>query len=78
MSGLWIWLGAALLYLCFRAWYDNWRRPPLRGFLPVLIPHAGHPAIHAGKIGGYLDAWNVEPDPGWTLTGYIATGVGAT
>lgn len=34
MSGLWIWLGAALLYLCFRAWYDNWRRPPCAASFP--------------------------------------------
>ncbi len=25
MSGLWIWLAAGLLYVAFRAWYDNWR-----------------------------------------------------
>jgi len=137
-GGLWIWLGAALLYLAFRAWYDNWRGPLkpheierfleqlggtaaaelndlstlraflekddgrefvmlnlvklspepvphpetgaptpaarllrgyLRGFLPVMIRHAGHPAFQAAKIGGYVDAWNVAPDPGWSFVG---------
>ncbi|MEX2207104.1 MAG: hypothetical protein WEF50_12820 [Myxococcota bacterium] len=40
-----------------------------RGFLPVLIRRGGHPALHAAKVGGYIDAWNVPPDPGWTLVG---------
>lgn len=140
MSGLWIWLGAATLYVAFRAWYDNWRgaltpqeidrflekaaetalaepndlrtlrafleaddgrefvmlnlvrlspeplphpvtgeptaperllREYIRGFLPVLIRHAGHPALQAAKIGGYVDAWNVPADPGWTMMGYV-------
>jgi hypothetical protein len=140
MSGLWIWLGAALLYAAFRGWYDNWRgklgadeierfiaamrgtpavsvndldtlrrffeaddgreffmlnlvkiasgevphpktgtptraaalmREYIRGFLPVLIRHGGHPALQAGKIGGYVDAWNVPPDPGWTIVGLM-------
>jgi hypothetical protein len=140
MSALFIWLGAAAVYVVFRVWYDGWRGPLepgeieafleklagspsaelndlatlrafldhddgrefvmlnivklspepvphpltgaptsarrllreyLRGFLPVLIRHAGHPALQAAKIGGYVDAWNVEPDPGWTLMGYV-------
>jgi hypothetical protein len=40
-------------------------------FIPALLRRAGHPAIAARKIGGYLDAWNVPPDPGWTLVGYM-------
>jgi len=40
-------------------------------FLPVLLRRAGHPAIVARRVGGYFDAWNVEPDPGWTLMGYM-------
>ncbi len=32
--------------------------------------HGGHPALAARKIGGYVDAWHVEPDPGWTIMGY--------
>jgi hypothetical protein len=140
VSGLWIWLGAALLYAGFRLWYDD-RRGPLgadeverflakfretpgaelndletlraflaaddgrefymlnlvrlspsdvphpktgkpapakallreyiRGFLPVLIRHGGHPALQLTKVGGYVDAWNVAPDPGWTLVGVM-------
>ncbi len=38
-----------------------------RGFLPVAVRHAGHPALQARKIGGYVDAWGVPPDPGWTI-----------
>jgi hypothetical protein len=38
-----------------------------RGFMPVAIRHGGHPALQASKIGGYVDAWGVPPDPGWTL-----------
>ena len=22
-------------------------------------------------MGGYVDSWNVEPDPGWTFMGYM-------
>lgn len=46
-------------------------REYIRGFLPVLLRHAGHPALQARKIGGYVDAWNVPPDPGWTLVGVM-------
>jgi hypothetical protein len=46
-------------------------RQYLAGFLPVLLRHGGHPALHAAKIGGYVDAWNVPPDPGWTMMGYV-------
>jgi len=140
VSGLWIWLGAALVYSAFRAWYDNWRGPIradeidrflkvvegtpsaalndpgtlrrfleaddgreffmlnlvrlsptevphpktgeptraatlmreyIRGFLPGLIRHGDHPALQATKVGGYLDAWNAAPDPGWTVIGVM-------
>jgi len=40
-------------------------------FLPALIRRGGHPAIVARKVGGYVDAWRVEPDPGWTIVGYM-------
>lgn len=43
----------------------------IRGFLAVLIRHAGHPALQARKIGGYVDAWNVPPDPGWSFVGVM-------
>jgi len=46
-------------------------REYIRGFLPVLIRHGGHPALQLAKVGGYLDAWNVPPDPGWTLVGVM-------
>jgi len=42
-----------------------------RMFLPALFARAGHPAMVARKVGGYFDAWGVEPDPGWTLVGYM-------
>ncbi len=140
MNGLWIWLGAALAYAAFRAWYDNWRGPLrpdeverclaalrdtpgaelndldtlrrfleaddgrefymlnlvkvapgevphpktgvptragallreyIRGFLSVLLRRGGHPALQARKIGGYVDAWNVPPDPGWGFVGMM-------
>jgi hypothetical protein len=140
MTGLWIWLTAAAIYLAFRAWYDNWRGPlhreeidsylqrvegselgdtsdldSLRRFMeeddgrefimlnlvrlnPELVPHpetgelipaqkllggylgtflpqllrrAGHPLLQARKVGGYVDSWNVEPDPGWSFMGYM-------
>jgi len=46
-------------------------REYIRGFLSVLVRHAGHPALQAAKIGGYVDAWNVPPDPGWSFVGVM-------
>jgi hypothetical protein len=50
-------------------------RKLLRGylgtFLPQLLRRAGHPLLQARKVGGYVDAWNVEPDPGWSFMGYM-------
>ncbi len=47
----------------------------LRGYLgtfvPQLIRRAGHPLLQARKVGGYVDSWNVEPDPGWSFMGYM-------
>lgn len=40
-------------------------------FIPALMARAGHPAVVARKVGGYVDAWGVEPDPGWTIVGYM-------
>jgi hypothetical protein len=40
-------------------------------FLPQLLRRAGHPLLQARKVGGYVDAWNVEPDPGWSFMGYM-------
>jgi hypothetical protein len=46
-------------------------RTYLDTFLPQLLRRAGHPLLQARKVGGYLDAWNVEPDPGWSFMGYM-------
>lgn len=46
-------------------------REYIRGFMPVLLRRGGHPALQAAKIGGYIDAWNVPPDPGWTIVGLM-------
>lgn len=43
----------------------------IAGFLPTLIRNGGHPAIHARKIGGLIDAWNAPPDPDWTFAGLV-------
>jgi hypothetical protein len=40
-------------------------------FIAALIRRGGHPAIVARKVGGYVDAWGVEPDPGWTIVGFM-------
>jgi hypothetical protein len=40
-------------------------------FLPALFRRGGHPAIAARKVGGYVDAWGVEADPGWSIVGYM-------
>lgn len=40
-------------------------------FFRALLRRGGHPAIAARKIGGYVDSWNVPPDPGWSIIGYI-------
>jgi hypothetical protein len=40
-------------------------------FMPVLARNGGHPGIVGSKVGGYVDAWNTEPDPGWTVFGLM-------
>jgi len=42
-----------------------------KAFMPRLIKHGGHPALAARKVGGYVDAWKVGPDPGWTIVGFM-------
>ena len=42
-----------------------------RRFVPVLIANGGHPAIIRRKIGGYIDSWATEADPGWTAIGLM-------
>jgi hypothetical protein len=46
-------------------------REYFRSFVSVLARHAGHPALQARKIGGYVDAWSVPPDPGWSIVGMV-------
>jgi hypothetical protein len=46
-------------------------REYIAGFLPTLIRHGGHPAFQARKVGGYIDAWNNAPDPGWSIVGMM-------
>ena len=40
-------------------------------FMPVLFRNGGHPGIVGRKVGGYVDAWNTEPDPGGTIFGLM-------
>lgn len=40
-------------------------------FMRALLLRGGHPALVARKVGGYVDAWNVAPDPGWTIVGFM-------
>lgn len=40
-------------------------------FIKRLLRYGGHPAIAARKVGGYVDAWMVAPDPGWSIVGVM-------
>jgi hypothetical protein len=40
-----------------------------RQFVRLLLRHGGHPVMAMRKVGGYLDAWNTPPDPGWHIVG---------
>ena len=40
-------------------------------FMPKLLRRAGHPSFYGRGAGGYVDAWNVAPDPGWSLAGVV-------
>ena len=40
-------------------------------FLPTLLKTGGVPLMQARKVGPYVDSWNVEPDPDWTIVGYM-------
>ena len=40
-------------------------------FMPALLRSGGHPGMVGRKVGGYIDAWNVEPDPGWSFFGLM-------
>jgi len=38
-----------------------------RHFMPALFRRAGHPAFFGRAAGGYVEEWQVAPDPGWTF-----------
>lgn len=40
-------------------------------FVKRLLGRGGHPAMVGRKVGPYVDAWNVEGDPGWTIFGLM-------
>lgn len=40
-------------------------------FIKALFARGGHPAYIARPAGGYVDAWNVEADPGWSIVGLM-------
>jgi hypothetical protein len=40
-------------------------------FMPVLFRNGGHPGMVGRKVGGYIDAWNTEADPDWTIFGMM-------
>jgi len=42
-----------------------------RPFMGQVMRRAGHPVIAGRAVGGYLDAWNTPPDPGWHGAGLI-------
>jgi len=40
-------------------------------FLPSLLKRGGVPLMQASKVGPYIDSWGSEPDPDWTIVGYM-------
>ncbi|MGB5078881.1 MAG: hypothetical protein WBO17_15485 [Sphingorhabdus sp.] len=42
-----------------------------RIFMRALVCRGGHPGMIGRKVGGYIDAWNTAPDPGWTVFGLM-------
>ena len=48
---------------------QEWLRRYSDPFVRALIRRGGHPVYVGRKVGGYVDAWNAAPDPGWTLVG---------
>ncbi|MEM9176927.1 MAG: hypothetical protein AAGC67_17025 [Myxococcota bacterium] len=43
----------------------------VRDFMPTLLGTGGLPLMQARKVGPYVDSWDVAPDPGWTMVGYM-------
>ncbi len=37
----------------------------------TLLRRAGHPVLVSRAVGGYVDAWNTPPNPGWHAAGLI-------
>lgn len=42
-----------------------------RPFIGKLLRSAGYPVIAGGAVGGYLDAWKTEANPGWSASGLV-------
>ena len=42
-----------------------------RPFIGKLVRSAGYPVLAGPAVGGYLDAWNVETNPGWSGSGLV-------
>ena len=40
-------------------------------FVKALLRRGGHPGMVGAKVGPYVDAWNVEADPGWSIFGLM-------
>ncbi len=40
-------------------------------FVRALIARGGHPGMVGRKVGPYVDAWQVEGDPGWSIFGLM-------
>ncbi len=40
-------------------------------FVRALLRKGGHPGMVGAKVGPYVDAWNVEGDPGWSIFGLM-------
>lgn len=40
-------------------------------FVRRLIANGGHPGMVGRKVGPYVDSWNVEGDPGWSIFGLM-------
>jgi len=40
-------------------------------FMVSIFSRAGHPVLSGPIVGGYIEAWNVETNPGWSGAGLI-------
>jgi len=40
-------------------------------FVKALLRKGGHPGMVGAKVGPYVDAWQVEGDPGWSIFGLM-------